>query len=111
MQAQQAVILVDRAATLRSVLSPRHTAAVAVAVATGLLQIVLAVAVVASVRRVVLHPPAVHMAQEAEVMAVRLRAQPLLVVAVVVAGVLLLLQLAVVYTPVMVVLVVAQVVV
>ena len=67
MQAQQAVILVDRAATLRSARLPQHMAAVAVAVATGLLQMVLAVAVVASVRRVVLHPPAVHTALVAAV--------------------------------------------
>ena len=69
MQALQAVMLAGRAGILRSARLPQRMAAGAVAMAPGLLRLVLAVVAEASVRRVPLRPHRVHMAQEAEVVA------------------------------------------
>ena len=62
-------MLAGRAGILRSARLPQPTAAVVVVQALALLQQVLAVVAEASVRRALLHPHQVQMAQEAEVVA------------------------------------------
>ena len=69
MQALQAVMLAVRAVTLRSARLPRPMAAEVAVQALVLLRLVLAVVAEASVRRALLHPYQVQMAQEAEVVA------------------------------------------
>ena len=70
-------MLVVRAVTLRSEVSLQRTAAVVVAMDPGLLRLVLAVVAEASVRRAQMRPLQGLMAQEAEAVAVRLRASAL----------------------------------
>ena len=77
MQVLQAVMLVVRAVTLRSARLPQPTAVEAAAMGKGLLLRVSVDAVVASVRRVQMRPLQGLMAQEAEAVAVRLRASAL----------------------------------
>ena len=62
MQAQRAAITEGRAVTLRSAHLPQRMAAGAVAMAPGLLRLVLAVVAEANVRRVPLRPHRVHTA-------------------------------------------------
>ena len=69
MQVLQAVMLAGRAGILRSARLPQPTAAVVVVQALALLLQARGVVEAASVRRALLHPHQVQMAQEAEVVA------------------------------------------